>query len=60
MGPSSDPEAIVDNELRVHGFKKLRVADTSIIPYPITGHTSAPSYLIGERLYDFLKIHWNL
>lgn len=32
MGPRNDPWAVVDHELRVHGIKGLRVADTSIMP----------------------------
>lgn len=58
MGPSSDPEAVVDHELKVHGIKGLRVADTSIIPRAITAHTSAPAIMIGEKLADILKNTW--
>lgn len=55
MGPSDDPEAVVDGKLRVHGIKKLRVADTSVIPITVSGHPQAFSYLIGERAARILK-----
>ncbi|KAF2878933.1 hypothetical protein ILUMI_27237 [Ignelater luminosus] len=55
MGPSSDPNAVVNNELQVYGINNLRVADTSIIPFAITAHTSAPSIMIGEKASDLIK-----
>ncbi|XP_050517328.1 glucose dehydrogenase [FAD, quinone]-like [Diabrotica virgifera virgifera] len=58
MGPKSDPEAVVDNTGKVHGLKHLRVADTSIIPMPLTAHTAGPSYMVGERISDFIKEEW--
>jgi len=54
MGPSSDPLAVVDARLRVHGVEGLRVADASIMPNIIGGNTSAPSMMIGERAADFI------
>ena len=45
----SDPMAVVDNELRVHGIKGLRIADASIMPTLTSGNTNAPSIMIGEK-----------
>jgi choline dehydrogenase len=54
MGPATDPMAVVDARLRVHGIDGLRVADASIMPNIIGGNTSAPSMMIGERAADFI------
>ncbi|KAI0485545.1 hypothetical protein F4859DRAFT_471561 [Xylaria cf. heliscus] len=49
---------VVDEELRVHGFKNLRVADTSVFPSIPSGHTMAPAYMVAERCADFIKKRW--
>lgn len=58
MGPADDARAIVDPELRVHGIKRLRVVDSSIIPQTVSAHTSAPAMMIGEKAADMIKETW--
>jgi choline dehydrogenase-like flavoprotein len=51
----TDDGSVVDPELRVRGVDGLRVADASVMPTLIRGHTHAPSVLIGERAADLIR-----
>jgi choline dehydrogenase len=55
MGDPADSGTVVDPELRVRGVKGLRVADASVIPSLISGHTIAPSVFIGERAAALIR-----
>ena len=50
----NDPDAVVDDRLRVHGVAGLRVADASIMPTLISGNTNAPAIMIGEKVSDMI------
>ena len=49
-----DSHAVVDDRLRVHGVKGLRVIDASIMPRITSGNTNAPTYMIAERGAEFI------
>ena len=50
----SDPELVVDEELRVRGVDGLRIADASVMPTIVGGNTSAPTIMIAEKAADMM------
>jgi choline dehydrogenase len=51
----SDPMAVVDDRLRVHGILGLRVIDAAIMPTITSGNTNAPVIMIAEKAADLIK-----
>ena len=58
MGPPTDPEAVVNHELKVYGIRGLRVIDASIMPKIPSGNTNAPTIMVGEKGADMIKSYW--
>lgn len=55
MGPSSDPTAVVDDQLRVHGIQALRVVDASVMPSMVSANTYASTMMIAEKASDLIR-----
>ncbi|SEE35962.1 Choline dehydrogenase [Streptomyces sp. KS_5] len=55
MGHLSDPHVVVDPDFRVRGTSNLFVADASIFPHLISGHTMAPSMYVGEIAAQLIR-----
>jgi choline dehydrogenase len=55
MGPATDPNAVVDDQLRVHGMQGLRVADASIMPSMPSANTYATTMMIAEKASDMIR-----
>ncbi|MDQ8030773.1 MAG: GMC family oxidoreductase N-terminal domain-containing protein [Bordetella sp.] len=54
MGPASDPLAVVDPQLRVHGMQGLRVIDASVMPTITSANTCAATVMLAEKAADML------
>lgn len=54
MGPTTDPLAVVDDQLRVRGIEGLRVIDASIMPTMLSANLNAASMMIGEKGADMI------
>ncbi|OHE92230.1 choline dehydrogenase [Colletotrichum orchidophilum] len=55
---TGEEDSVVGQDLKVHGFKNLRIADASVFPKVTSAHTVAPTYMVAERCADFIKSDW--
>lgn len=46
---------VVDERLRVHGIKGLRIVDASIFPVVPDQHIQGPVYMVAEKAADMIK-----
>ena len=54
MAPETDPTAVVDDQLRVHGMQNLRVIDASIMPTMLSANLNAGVLMIAEKGADLV------
>jgi len=54
MGPDDSADAVVGDDLRVHGIDGLRVEDASIMPRITRAPTNLTAIAIGERAASFI------
>ena len=54
MGRREDQSSVVDEKLRVHGIKNLRVIDASIMPTMVSANLNAAAMMIAEKGSDMV------
>lgn len=51
--------SVVNANLQVHGIPNLRIADASIMPFPVSGNTNATAIVIGAKAADLIIKYQN-
>jgi len=51
----SDPMAVVDDRLRVHGIAGLRVIDASIMPTMLSANLNAATLMLADKASDIIR-----
>ncbi len=54
MGIETDPTAVVDDQLRIHGLQNIRVIDASIMPSMPSANLNAAVMMIAEKGADMV------
>ncbi|BCJ49794.1 oxidoreductase [Actinoplanes sp. NBRC 14428] len=54
MGADADPLAVVDPELRLRGYRNVRIADASVFPTMTSVNPMVAVLLVGERAADLV------
>ena len=56
----TDPMAVTDPALRVHGVQGLRIVDASIMPRVPSGNTNVPTMMVAEKAAHMILQKWRM